>query len=135
MTETLTQKPLAKHVVGISVSMNDEQDSRSHGLDSDSLNRMVATLARHLLSQGARLVFGHDWRPDGVMQEILKLTQNYLPQGVSPDISEPLVTNFVPWPTEPYADPAELNRLKGKLTVERIELPAKAMEAAGYQTK
>ncbi|MEQ9411561.1 MAG: hypothetical protein RIK87_27855 [Fuerstiella sp.] len=128
MSAALVSKPLAGHVVGISISNGDPREAQHRGFDRDAVNRVVRNLSRHLLSQGARLTFGHDWRPNGVMAEVLNIASNYSFSSTGEeDVARPMVSNCVAWPDEPYADPGELSRLKGKLSVERIDVPDAAI--------
>lgn len=126
MTEVVKRKSksLAGHRIGISASL-DGRGSNSSELTEADLNQFVGTIALTLLSRGAKLVFGHDWRPDGVMTEILRVAQAYHapvePQQVVDRV--PLITACVAWPDEPYADKSDLQRLTGVLAVEKVEIP------------
>ena len=51
--------------VGISVSPCEE--AARLGYDERQINRIVIRMAQYFLDQNMRVIFGHDWREDGVM--------------------------------------------------------------------
>lgn len=119
-------KPLAGHRVGISIAVPDGPHMSSHGVDEREINRVVRSLSQILLAQGARLVFGHDWRPDGVMTEVLQLAQSYrtlADESTGNEQEDALITGCVAWPDEPVADVSILQRLRGVLFVARTGRP------------
>src|SRR6185503_12876261 len=67
--------PLEGCSVGISISASEDLHGRS--LDLETVNRAVLQIAEVLLGAGANLVFGHDWRPGGVMQAIAGMAVRY----------------------------------------------------------
>ena len=54
--------------VGISVSPC--ADAARIGYDGRQINRIVIRIAQYFLDQNMRVIFGHDWREDGVMQSV-----------------------------------------------------------------
>ena len=54
--------------VGISVS--ESEYAAKMGYDKRQINRIVIRLSRYFLGQNMRVIFGHDWREDGVMQAV-----------------------------------------------------------------
>ena len=54
--------------VGISVSPCDE--AAAIGYDERQINRITVRIAQYFLFKGMRVVFGHDWRGDGVMRAV-----------------------------------------------------------------
>ena len=54
--------------VGISVSPC--ADAARIGYDGRQINRIVIRMAQYFLDQNMRVIFGHDWREDGVMQSV-----------------------------------------------------------------
>src|SRR4051812_10626969 len=89
------QRPLSGCAVGISIS--ETQDLTGQHFDAYEVNRCVALLAETLLGNGARLVFGHDWRPNGVMMAVAEFAMRYsgtssrspaeVPNGEAPIVS------------------------------------------------
>ena len=54
--------------VGISVSPC--EDTVRIGYDGRQINRIVIRMAQYFLDQHMRVIFGHDWREDGVMRAV-----------------------------------------------------------------
>lgn len=54
--------------VGISVSPSVE--ATRLGYDDRQVNRIVVRMAQYFLDQDMRVIFGHDWRDDGVMRAV-----------------------------------------------------------------
>ena len=52
--------------VGISVSPC--EDAATLGYDDRQINRIVIRIAQYFLDKDMRVIFGHDWREDGVMR-------------------------------------------------------------------
>ena len=59
--------------VGISVSPC--QDATKIGYDERQINRIVIRLAQYFLDQNMRVIFGHDWREDGVMRAVANFAE------------------------------------------------------------
>lgn len=79
--------------VGLSVSGTGEQMAR-RGFTEDGLNRLTVRLARALLTEGAALAFGHDWREGGVMEAVANIALDYRKAAVPADMGSPML-NFV----------------------------------------
>ena len=54
--------------VGISVSPSVEAERL--GYDERQINRIVIRIAQYFLDRDMRIIFGHDWREDGVMRAV-----------------------------------------------------------------
>ena len=54
--------------VGISVSPSSEAERL--GYDERQINRIVIRMAQYFLDRDMRVIFGHDWREDGVMRAV-----------------------------------------------------------------
>lgn len=54
--------------VGISIS--ESKDAERIGYDYREINRIVVRVAQFFLNQDMRVIFGHDWREDGVMRAV-----------------------------------------------------------------
>ena len=54
--------------VGLSVSPC--EDAAKIGYDDRQINRIVIRMAQYFLDREMRVIFGHDWREDGVMQAV-----------------------------------------------------------------
>ena len=102
MTMT-TERPLAGCVAGISIS--ESPDMERLGFVRSDMNRCVVRVSEALLAAGARLAFGHDWRPGGVMMAVAALAVRYFRLGELPgDNSNELVPilNRVAPPDVPF---------------------------------
>jgi hypothetical protein len=123
---THPQRPLAGCVVNLSVSESD--DSTQRGFPSSQVNRVTLQIVSALFGQGASLVFGHDWRDNGVMEAVYgfaRQVQSPIPlsRAQADAENEPLLRNLVPWPDKPYLSGPELEQLSSTLRVELAGLP------------
>jgi hypothetical protein len=123
--------PLAGLKVGISVSESDDLEAR--GFTPSGMNRLTVRLNDALLGAGATLVFGHDWREDGIMDAVCRsaLRSAGYPEPGAP----PPVLNLLPWGDSTRVDPEIRRRLHRVLDIRPGELPpelaGEASRAAG----
>lgn len=112
-------KPLAGLRVGISISESDDLEAR--GFTPSAMNRLTVRLNEALLAAGAILVFGHDWREDGIMDAICRsaLWSSGYPD---PDTPPPLL-NLLPWPDATRVDHEVLLRLHQIVDIRSAGLP------------
>jgi hypothetical protein len=120
------QRPLAGSVVNLSIS--ESEDSAERGFPAWQVNRVTLQVVAALFGQGVGVVFGHDWREDGVMEAVHGFArQMQSPVPIVPEeaeaIGQPLLRNLLPWPDEPRLPNDDLERLASTLRVERAELP------------
>lgn len=96
-----TAKPLAGCSIGVSISETEEIEDL--GYKKDEINRCTVRLCEALLGAGASLVFGHDWRPGGVMEAItdLAIRHSRINSRETAAISAP-ITNLVAAPDTPF---------------------------------
>jgi SLOG cluster2 len=123
----MNERPLANRAVNISISESDESVQR--GFPIWQVNRVTLQVTTSLFGQGASLVFGHDWREDGVMQAIHGFAMQVQPPvPLSPVETQtsghPLLKNILPWPDKPVLAREDLERLASTLRVEEAGLPA-----------
>jgi SLOG cluster2 len=113
--------------IGISVALG--EDSALHGFGEEEMNRAIVRLSDSLLSSGAQLAFGHDWRPNGVMSAVARLAVSYDPGIARTDDQSGgrscRITNLVPWGRRPELPPDLRDDLeqRGILRVEEVGLP------------
>jgi hypothetical protein len=103
-----THRPLTDCVVGFSISESEEMERL--GFDRSEMNRCVVRLSESLLAVGARLAFGHDWRPGGVMVAVAALAVRYFrlgPAAAGESKPKAPIINRVAWPDLPFLAPAE----------------------------
>lgn len=123
---TTAQRPLTGFAVNLSVSESHESEGR--GYPAWQVNRVTLQLVAALFGQGASLVFGHDWREDGVMEAVYGFARQVQPPiPLVPEQAEseeqPLLRNLLPWPDKPYLGARDLERLASTLRVEIVGLP------------
>jgi hypothetical protein len=119
----MNERPLARRAVNLSISESD--DSISRGFPVWQVNRVTLQVTTSLLGQGASVVFGHDWREDGVMQAIHGFAQQIQPpMPLAAPNNEPLLINVLPWPDTPSLPSEDLERLASILRVKPAGLPA-----------
>jgi len=120
------QRPLAGLVVNLSVSQSD--DTLKHGYPAWQVNRVTLQFVAALFGQGASVIFGHDWREDGVMEAVHGFALQMQPP-VSLTVeaaqaeAQPLMRNLVPWPDSPHLTQEEQEQLSATLKVEHGGLP------------
>ncbi len=124
MTEPIQPAGLQSVLEGfrVGISISGGAHLAGLGLTEDSVNEATRRLAEALLSRGAAVVFGHDWRPEGVMAEVFRLALEYRSAGDGPRL-----INYLPWPGEPSASPEELEQVASVLEVRRVERPEALM--------
>ena len=112
-------KPLAGLRVGISISESDDLEAR--GFTPSAMNRLTVRLNEALLSAGATVVFGHDWREDGVMDAVCRsaLWSSGYPESDAP----PPILNLLPWPDDTRVDHEVLLRLHQIIDIRSAGLP------------
>jgi SLOG-like protein len=123
----MNDRPLSNLTVSLSISESD--DSARRGFPVWQVNRVTLQVTASLFGQGASLVFGHDWRDDGVMQAIHGFAMQVQPPvPLSPAETQaaghPLLKNILPWPDKPVLSDEDLERLASTLRVEEAGLPA-----------
>lgn len=138
----IPERPLAGCIVGISTSESDELESL--GFDRFELNRTIIRLSEALLGAGARLAFGHDWRPGGVMEAVAALAVRYFDVSQENAVVPPapilnrVAPSDVPFlhpeldaKTEETIDPAQIfqTRLRGIVDAQQVKVPLDLLEA------
>jgi hypothetical protein len=119
-------RPLSGIVVNLSVSESD--DSAKRGFPLWQVNRITLQFVAALFGQGASVVFGHDWREDGVMEAVHGFALQMQPPVPLPPADaeaeqQPLLRNVLPWPDVPRLSELEQEQLSATLRVESAGLP------------
>ena len=70
--------------VGISVSPS--REALRIGYDDRQINRVVIRMAQYFLDKDMRVIFGHDWRNNGVMRAVADFAGKVAP--ISPEVSD-----------------------------------------------
>ncbi len=117
------QRSLQGPVIGISIS--NAGDLAEWGYTGADVNRATVRLSEALLAAGARLVFGHDWKPDGIMDAICRLAIRYQTSG-DVDPAAPLIQSWLAWPDQSQMEPDLQKQLeqRGILKIETLNGPA-----------
>ena len=128
---TLPERALTGCVINLSIS--ESEDSPQRGFPSSQVNRTTLQVVAALFGQGASVVFGHDWREDGIMEAVYGFARQVrapipLSPGQAAADAQPLLWNLLPWPDKPYLPERDLEQLSSTLRVELAGLP-KELEA------
>jgi hypothetical protein len=120
------ERPLVGCVVNVSVSESD--DSAHRGFPAWQVNRATLQVVAALFGQGASIVFGHDWREDGVMEAVYGYARQVQPPVPPPPedaeaAGQPLLLNLLPRPDDPFLAARDLERLRSTLRVQAAGLP------------
>lgn len=123
---TAPNRPLAGLVVNLSVSQSD--DTLKHGYPTWQVNRVTLQFVAALFGQGASVIFGHDWREDGVMEAVHGFALQMRPPvpltvEAAQAEAEPRMRNLLPWPDAPHLNQEEQEQLCATLKVESGGLP------------
>ena len=54
----------------VNISVSPCEDAARLGYDNRQINRIVIRMAQYFLNHDMRVIFGHDWREDGVMRAV-----------------------------------------------------------------
>lgn len=119
---TAPNRPLAGLVVNLSVSQSD--DTLKHGYPTWQVNRVTLQFVAALFGQGVSVIFGHDWREDGVMEAVHGFAVQMQPPLPLPvEDANPRMRNLLPWPDVPHLTQDEQEQLSATLKVESVGLP------------
>jgi hypothetical protein len=112
----------------VNCSISESEDASDRGFPTWQVNRVTLQVVAALFGQGAGVMFGHDWREDGVMEAVYGFALQVQPPvplfADDPDASsQPLLFNMLPWPDSPFLPNRDLERLASTLRVESAGLP------------
>jgi hypothetical protein len=114
--------------LSVNLSISESRDSTSRGFPAWQVNRVTLQFVSALFGQGASVIFGHDWRDDGVMEAVHGFAlQMQPPVPLSERVAEaemqPLLRNILPWPDVPRLSQLEQEQLSSTLRIEPAGLP------------
>jgi hypothetical protein len=101
-----TTRPLTGLAIGISISEAEAPLLSNLGLTAADINQVTVELCRRLVSLGAQVVLGHQWRPGGVMEAVARFAQVYQPESRTP-----IIHNYLAFPDRAALSPQERQRL------------------------
>lgn len=106
----------------ISLSVSDSPDLARLGLGGAHLRDALLELARHLIAQGATLIYGGDLRQGGFTERLFQLAHRH-----ASDVTKPVLINPLPWPVHSAMGWSDLE------TRAKAVAPAAAMEFLDLQ--
>lgn len=109
--------------LALAVSISESEGTPGHGFTTREVNRSVRVISRAVLAQGGRVAFGHGWRDDGVMSEVLEMAIEHQASGSQGATDEPLMINLVPWPHRSIASEADRKRYRDVLSIQDMPEP------------
>lgn len=62
-------------LVSVGISVSPCEDADAIGYDERQINRIVIRIAQYFLYKNMRVIFGHDWRENGVMHAVLNCAE------------------------------------------------------------
>ncbi len=67
---------MSEEVVGsVGISVSGCKDAEAFGFDDRAINRLTIRIAEFFLFKNLRVIFGQDWREDGVMRAVAELAE------------------------------------------------------------
>ncbi len=88
----------------IAVSISDSPDLAARGLGERHLCDVMVEIARYLIAEGARLVYGGDLRRHGYTELLFEVAARYHPTAEE----GPSIVNVLPWPVHVEIAPDDL---------------------------
>ena len=104
----------------VNLSISETEDTEDRGFPKWQVNRTALQIVSALFSQGAGVAFGHDWRPDGVMEAVHGFAVQMQEAGATP-----LLWNVLPWTDETRLSADEQERLKDTLRIVTVRSPGR----------
>jgi hypothetical protein len=130
-------KPIHRALAGcaVNLSISESDDSSKLGFPDWQVNRVTVQVVAALFGQGATLVFGHDWRDDGVMEAVCGFAQQVqspvpIPAEEAESSGDPMLRNILPWPDTPFLAKDRLESLGSVLKIEQAGLPVQLAQVA-----
>ena len=72
----------------VNISVSPCEDAARLGYDDHQINRIVIRMAQYFLDHDMRVIFGHDWREDGVMRAVADFAGKVAARAAQDDVSE-----------------------------------------------
>ena len=120
--KNLSTHSLKHKQINISISEHD-RDLKRLGLTKHEMNGFVVQMAQALIANEAIVAFGHDWRDDGVMQEIYRFGEEHQDVVLSEKERSGLLQNYCFWGMEPGLSKRERGHLRGILDIIECDRP------------
>ncbi len=120
--QNLPTRSLLGKRINISISEH-EPDLKRRGLTIQEMNGFVVQMAQALIANEAIVAFGHDWRDDGVMQEIYRFGETHQQVVLSEDERPGLIENYCFWGMKSGLNDRERGHLRGILDIVDCDRP------------
>ena len=120
--KNLSTRSLLHKQINISISEHD-QDLKRLGLTMYEMNGFIVQMAQALIANEAIVAFGHDWRDDGVMQEIYRFGEEHQDVVLSEEERNGLLKNYCFWGMKPGLSDRERGQLRGILDIVNCDRP------------
>jgi hypothetical protein len=114
------QRPLAGLCVGLSIS-GDHDLTKKYGLSEPDISAITVELCRRLVGLGAQVALGHQWRPKGIMEEVVRFARAY--QWEVPSRKDPIIHNFLAWPDRAALSDYDRKELSGLVAIDEAAAP------------
>lgn len=108
--------------VSIAISEHD-RDLKRLGLTVHEMNSFTVQMAQALIANEATVAFGHDWRDNGVMQEIYRFGEAHQDVVLSEEKRNGLIKNYCFWGMKPGLSDRERGHLRGILDIIECDRP------------
>jgi hypothetical protein len=107
----------------IGISLSEAEDMIDIGFRNTDMAPFVVTLARRLISLGAAVVLGHQWRPNGIMDSIVQFAELYRSEEGQP--RSPILYGFLAAPDTAQISAGDREKLKPLLELrDSVEAPS-----------
>lgn len=120
--QNLPTRSLQHKRINISISEH-APDLKRLGLSMQEMNGFVVLMAQALIANEAVVSFGHDWRNDGIMQEIYRFGEEHQDVVLSEDERPGLLENYCFWGMKPGLSDRERGHLRGILDIIDCDRP------------
>lgn len=118
----LTTASLLKTSVNISISEH-HGDMERLGFSGEEIKSFTVQIAQALIANEAIAVFGHDWRSDGVMQEIYRFGEEHQSVVLHEHQRSGLLKNYCHWGMRSILSERERSHMRGILDVIQCDRP------------
>jgi hypothetical protein len=99
------------------VSISESEDCGRRGISPAEVTRATIRIAEIMTCNGVALTFGHDWRPEGVMDSLYAYVRH------SHLKATPFITNYLAWPDTPQLSQAAQTALRPAVQIVSVGLP------------
>ena len=83
-----------QQLVSVGISVSPCEDAEAIGYDERQINRITIRIAQYFLYKNMRVIFGHDWRANGVMHAVLNCAE-IAAAAIESHSGEPRMLNLV----------------------------------------